>query len=259
MTALKTFTAHTGNSDETDGDLAALVRDVVTRADATSPRSTQRSIGPSEIGHECPRRIAYRLMGEPAVSSGGDPWPAIVGTATHSWLADAFEAANERMGYRRFLTEQRVQIRDGISGTADVLDTDTGTVLDHKLPGTTAMRSYKQHGPSTVYRVQAHLYGLGFTTAGYDVQRVAIAYYPRGGMLSGLHTWSEPFDAAIANDALTRHDQILEAACALAVDDYPEHYAHIPAVAGHSCTWCPWFSPGAQVGRSCPGHMSPQD
>lgn len=259
MTQLATFTSRTAAADGADADLAALVTDVVSRADASSARSQQTRIGPSELGHPCPRRIAYRVMGEPEASAGGDPWPAVVGTATHAWLAEAFEAHNTRIGYRRFLTEQRVQITDGttpISGTADVLDTDTGTVLDHKLPGTTAMRSYRNHGPSRVYRVQAHLYGRGFVRAGYEVNRVAIAYYPRGGMLSGLHTWSEPFDPQVAADALQRHDRILEAACALAVDQAPEHYAHIPAEPAHSCTWCPWFQPGAAVGRTCPGHMA---
>lgn len=221
-----------------------------------APRSQQRALGPSEIGEPCAAALARKQMQEPRVNSRSDPWPSIVGTATHAWLAEAFTAANERLGRIRYLVETRVTVREGLTGSADLYDADDGgTVIDHKIVGETSMRTYKREGPSAQYRSQIHLYGRGLINLGLPVSTVAIAFFPRGGMLSGLHVWSEPFDPAVAEAALARHDQILEAACALGVDEHPERYAEFPTQTGHRCTWCPFFSPGSEVGRACPGHM----
>lgn len=254
MSTLALFTPSNNTEANQDG-LAGLLAAVVRAADAAAPRSQQTRIGPSELGHACPRRIAYRLMGQPAVNSGGDPWPAIVGTATHSWLAEAFHARNQALGWERFLVEQRVDIREGLSGTVDLFDREQGLVIDHKLVGQSAMRSYTTHGPPQAYRRQIQLYGYGLAAAGHDVTHVALALYPRGGMLSGLRTHVEDFDPTVAEAALARHDDILAAAAALDVDEHPEHYRHIPAQPSHACTWCPWFAPGADTGATCPGQL----
>ncbi len=236
------------------------LRHAVLAHNANAPRSRQTALGPSEIGEACAGSLARKLMGEPHINTGSDPWPSIVGTATHAWLADAFTTANNQLGRVRYLVETKVTPRAGLSGSCDLYDVDNGgTAIDHKIIGETAMRSYKRDGPTPQYRAQIHLYGLGLVNLGLPVSTVAIAFYPRGGMLSGMHVWTEPYDPAVAHDALARHDQILEAACALGVDEHPENYVHIPTQPGHRCTWCPFFSPGAEVGRACPGHMADSD
>ncbi|SEG90865.1 hypothetical protein SAMN02982929_05328 [Saccharopolyspora kobensis] len=250
---LATFSTATARGEHPAAD---TLRQVIRGHDQLAPRSLQSSLGPSEIGEPCPRRLAYRLMGEQRVNTGSDPWPAIVGTAVHAWLAEAFLAANTWLGRIRYLVETRVTIREGLSGSCDLYDVDTARVIDHKVVGETAMREYKRNGPPQQYRAQAHLYGVGLARLGLPVSEVCLAFYPRGGMLAGLHVWAEPFDPAIAAEALARHDRVLEAACALDVDRHPDHYGHIPAATGHRCTWCPWFAPGTPVGATCPGHMA---
>lgn len=239
--------------------LAADIRSVVVTHERTRPRSLQRALGPSEVGDQCARKLAYKMLHHTVSNEDSDPWAAIIGTATHAWLADAFLAANMRLGRIRYLVETAVTVRPGLSGSCDLYDVDVATVIDHKIVGTTSMREYKAHGPRPAYRVQAHLYGAGFINLGLPVERVALAFYPRGGLLSGLYIWDEPYDPDVATAALARQDQILEAACALDVEHHPENYKHLPRSAGHACTYCPFWAPGPDTGNGCPGHLSGTD
>jgi hypothetical protein len=184
-----------------------------------------------------------------------DPWAAFVGTATHADLADAFDSANKRLGRIRYLIEQRLEIAPGLSGSYDLFDADTMTVIDHKILGVTTMRENKAMGPSTEYRAQLHIYGKGYARLGLPVREVALAMYPRSGLLSGLHVWSEPFDESIADAAIARMHQITEVAVALDVEHRVENYRLIPREPSHRCTYCPWFKPGLDTGAGCPGHM----
>lgn len=234
-------------------DLRITLHDIITTAARNTPRSLQKQIGPSEVGLECPRRLAYRWLDWPTANPGGDPWPAIVGTATHTWLADALEQHNQVLGRTRWLVEQRVTIRGDLNGSCDAYDLDTDTVLDHKVVGETAMRHYRR-AVRHQYRVQAHLYGLGWENAGYTPRRVALVFYPRGGLLSGLYVWAEPYNRQIAQDALDRLDAIRELANRLRVDEDPDAWQHIPANPGPDCRWCPWMRPGSRdLSQGCPG------
>ncbi|MBA8925895.1 hypothetical protein BC739_003094 [Kutzneria viridogrisea] len=230
-----------------------MIRD----ADRYAPRSQQRALGPSEVGEPCPRRLAYRLLDAERTNSDSDPWAAIVGTAVHAWLAAAFLGANDRLGRIRYLVETRLEIRPGLTGSCDLYDADEATVIDHKILGPTTMKAYSQNGPPPAYRAQAHLYGLGWTRLGVPVRDVALAFYPRSGLLSGLRVWSEPYNPGTAQAALDRHDQILALADALGCEHNPTAYQHIPRIPGHSCTYCPWLRPGPDTGTACPGHLAP--
>jgi hypothetical protein len=251
---LVTFTRSDNRSPQPH-PLGETIRAVVLDADRTAPRSLQTAMGPSEVGEPCARRLAYRIMNEPATNTDSDPWAAIVGTAVHAWLADAFTAANTRLNRIRYLVEQRLQIVPGLIGSCDLYDADHAAVIDHKVVGTTAMTEYKRNGPLDTYRAQVHLYGKGYRRLGLPVHQVALAFFPRGGMLAGLHVWSEPFDETVADAALARVWQITEAIVALNVEHYPERYQHIPRVTGHRCTWCPWLRPGPDKGDACPGYL----
>lgn len=236
--------------------LAAELRDAIIHADRSAPRSLQTALGPSEIGEPCARRLAYRLMNEPRTNTTGDPWAAIVGTSVHAWLADAFTQANERLGRIRYLIETRVQVRAGLSGSCDLYDADRATIIDHKVVGPTNLRNYRINGPTEQYRIQAHTYGLGYTLLGLPVEHVALAFYPRSSDLSNLHVWTEPFNATIVHDALTKHDAIIELLCALDVEHHPANYQHIPKTPGHRCNYCPWLKPGPDTGAGCPGNST---
>jgi hypothetical protein len=52
--------------------------------------------------------------------------------------------------------------------------------------------------------MQAHLYGRGFALLGKPVKNVALAFMPREGSLRDIFVWTEPYDEAIALQALER-------------------------------------------------------
>lgn len=250
-----------------DDQLAGALREVILTAVDAHPRSQQVALGPSEVGIECPRRLAYRILDWPLPPGtppgiGGDPWPATVGTAIHAWLADAFAADTSG----RWLVEQRVTIAPPLvpGGSCDLFDTVTGTVIDHKCVGPESMRTYKATGPREQYQVQAHLYGLGWELAGQHPRRVALAFYPRGGLLSGLWVWSAPYDRQRALDALARLSNIRDLvtatdAAAGGFERNPAAWELIPARPSHSCAWCPWYRPGsADLSAGCPGDLPPR-
>jgi len=105
--------------------LANELAEIISKAGAWSPRSKQIAIGPSEIGHECSRRLAYKLLDWEKINEGGSSsWSAQVGTAIHAYLAEVFGKIE---GYE---VEQRVTIRSGLSGSIDLFDVNRGIVMD---------------------------------------------------------------------------------------------------------------------------------
>lgn len=222
--------------------LASDLISTVVDAARFSPRSQQSSIGPSEIGTGCARRVAYKLLSSPATWRDSDPWAAIVGTAVHSWLATTFMMANNVMEAPRWLVEQRVYPSPSTPGSCDLYDLWTDTCLDHKVVGVSTLNSAKASGPSEQYIVQANLYALGWENLGRTPKTVAIAYWPRSGFLSGLHLHTEPYRRDIAVAALTRLTDISETAKALEADTRPERMLLIPATPGKDCQFCAWKS-----------------
>ena len=236
-------------NDPLVGDLQELIRD----AAANAARSLQKAPGPSEIGDPCLRKLAYKLVGPPPVNTTVDPLPSIDGTAFHNWVAPAVTAYNERIGRIRFIAEQRVEVRAGLTGTFDVYDADTATVIDWKRPGKTRFNTYRTDGPSPQYRDQVHLYGMGAERLGLPVERVAIAFLARGALLSGLHLWHEPYNPGIAQAALDRYDQLLCVINDLDLENNPERWSLIPATPSH-CAWCPWWAANStDLSVACPG------
>jgi hypothetical protein len=234
----------------TANELAVTLREAIERGIANHPRSQQRELGPSEVGHQCLRRLAYRLLGTPVLNQS-DGLARDIGTGYHARLAAHLLASNAIDD--RFIAELDVEIphRDGvIRGTCDAYDASTRTVVDWKVVGTTPLRHYRTHGPGEQYRVQVHLYGVGVRHLGLPVEHVAVAFIPRcSGQLTDLHLWCEPFDEQVADDALRRLDALECAVAALGA-------AVLPALptAPAFCHRCPWFvrdSVDAEGG--CPG------
>lgn len=276
------FLAETG--EDRDTSLLSDLKDVIRQQYAATARHLQTTLGPSEIGHPCPRKLATALtVGaklETPINPEGDPLPSWVGTAGHSRLELAIELDNNRiideraayeaehgdrggprctflgeitndgdpMAIGRWFTERRVTIRPGLSGTCDLYDTWTDTVIDAKFPGTTAFQGYLksvQAGrvPNVQYQVQAHAYGRGYRNEGFDVKRVAIWFLPRGGQLSKSFLWSEPYNDEIVDAALAKLDNI-----ALLLDEFDVTADHLERLAlfprkPHNCPYCPVFTP----------------
>lgn len=244
------------------GDIDSAITDYVGAVEtkmAGHPRSKQTRIGPSEIGVACDRRIGYKLAGVPGRTQAPS-WRAQIGTAVHAWMEAVFDSYNlahaaELGGQERYLVENRVDLGVvpwlgyRVTGSCDLYDRVTGTVLDHKIVGPAQLKNYKANGPSPQYRVQAHLYGYGWGLAGHPVETVAIAFWPRNGDLKDVHVWHEPYSADTAKNALSRLSGIAQAVNLLG-DGVFEHLA----TADSYCGYCPFYKPNAtSLAEGCPG------
>ena len=228
------------------------LKQVVRDHEATRPRSLQTAIGPSEIGTPCPRRLAYKILDTEPANTDSDPWAAIVGTSVHAWLDEAFATENERIGRRRWHTSIKVDLPTYVAGTIDLYDEDTASVIDHKVVGATAYKRYAKSGPSEQYRIQGHVYACGLRLAGYRFAHVGIAFESRSGALKDSFFWSEPYDEAIVERALTRLDALRTATSLLGTGALP-----LIDTADAFCSWCPYYLPGVtDVEGACPGHAA---
>ena len=228
---------------------ANALLDVVTRAGIWSPRSGQVAIGPSEVGHPCTRRIAYKLLDwdKPNEMQGGS-WAAQVGTAIHAYLAEVF---GKKEGY---LVEQRVNIRGNLAGTVDLYDTKNGVVLDWKTTGASKLAAYRKDGADPQHVIQVHLYAYGLAAQGADVKKVALAYLPTSGQLSDGYVDIRDYDPQIALDAFKRLDTIHALLAQVDVEQNPQFWSQIPAKTSRLCAWCPYFKPFSKaLDEGCPG------
>lgn len=200
--------------------IADDLRRIVRAYEAGDERSQQRHLGPSQIGTPCTRCLARHCLGMSIVRDYDDPWCRILGTAGHAWLEEAAVWDNVHVvrDAARWKTETRVQPHPDLlpsGGKADLYDGDTQTVIDHKIVGAEPLRKYKLNGPGQQYRIQAHLYGLGYHRLGVPVENVAVAFWNRGGRLADLYVWTEPWDVEVAMSALQRYRTIRDQAAAI--------------------------------------------
>jgi hypothetical protein len=231
--------------------LKDTITNVIRKKSASSPRSKVVNIGPSEIGDPCLRKLAYKMVQVAKVNDYSDPWPSVSGTAIHAWLAEAFEADNSDADW---LVEHRVEVRKGLAGTLDLFQRSSGTVIDHKCVGATSLKARKADGPTEQQVVQLNIYGYGLELQGHEVNKIALAFYPLGGMLTGMHTWIGDYDKDVAISAMLRLDSTVELLAMLDPEEHPERWELVPASTSRGCTYCPWFMPGAtDLSTGCPG------
>lgn len=223
-----------------------------------APRSRQISVGPSELGTECDRRLAYRIAGATPVNLGSDPWPAIVGTSIHDWLDKAINRYQSIVGDLGYLTETRVYPDPLVKGRSDLFNTKTSTVIDHKTTGTDGMRKVRKGIIPHPYRVQIQVYGLGHERAGRQVKHVALIFYPRSGWLDDAYVWVEPYDRKVAEAALARMYELADRLIDMDVVNNPHRYQLIDATPGDACVWCPFYRADRAIDvaadlEGCPG------
>jgi hypothetical protein len=230
--------------------------DVITHAIRNNPRSLQRAIGPSEVGHTCSRRIGYKLLDYDDINTGEHaPWLPTVGTGVHGWLEETFTLANSGRQNLRWLVELRVEVGEVggqvITGSCDLYDRVTATVFDHKIVGATTLKRVKANKhPGDQYRTQIHLYGRGLARRGLPVDHVAIAFLPRNAELHDRYIWHEPYAEQVALAGLERAEGIALATTALGADAL----ATLPT-ADAFCHRCPYFRHGSiDPATGCPGH-----
>lgn len=246
---------------------ASELRTIVTDHARRAPRNVQVHLGPSEIGVECDRQVVGKLLQLPTTNHVSDPWPSIVGTAVHAWLADCFTAYNSRYSDNRFLAEFRVVPHPEHSGTADLYDSRHRAVTDHKVLGPTSRAKVTSGNLPIKYVIQLLLYARGYRNLGLPVDRVALAAYPRTeSSLSGLYVWDReytPEDDALIDKTFQRMDQ--RKLYAHAVRNQVIGIADVPTHPDDTeCYFCPFYRPessGSSVpysGVGCPGTKKPQ-
>lgn len=219
-------------------ELFAVMRGAIMGAS----RSVQTMIGPSEIGHPCPRYLIRRLDGQ-REPQRGVPWKATVGTAIHDWEERQFNADNERLrragAAPRWVCERRLKVgtvggRD-IYGSCDLFDTATRTVWDWKTTTPDKIVKYRLHGLKQQYRVQMHSYGRGWELLGYPPVSVGNVYLLRNGELGQSWVFAEPYDPQIAIDAVSRLEALETQRLMLGVTAA----LALHALCGDEwCTWC---------------------
>jgi hypothetical protein len=185
---------------------ARELREVVVRWAHRQPRSVQRELGPSELGHICHRLVVGKMSGQQITNHVIDPWPSIVGTAVHALFAEFFEKENTINGVRRWIAENRVaaNVLLGNPGTADLYDANEYVLVDHKILGpTTLAKVQSAGGPSWHYIVQMLIYAQGYRDLGYRVDRVILAAWPRTApTLDSMYCWERPYVPAVDDDIL---------------------------------------------------------
>lgn len=172
-------------------------------------RSAQATMGPSEMGSPCSRRLALSLMRQPPCNPGGDNWASFVGTCIHAGLAEMFMWADANTG--RFAVETPLEFDSAWvpKGTGDLLDRTLMMFLDHKAMGKWSRNKLKSQGPSQLYRTQIHVYAHGARKRGEKVEHVAIIGWPRDeATLDDLYVWTEPYRPDIVQAAFERVERI---------------------------------------------------
>jgi hypothetical protein len=227
---------HDPDADVLLGQMVGLIQ----LGAATSPRSVQSSIGSSEAGYACDRRIAYKLAGARRANLD-DPVRTLVGLGLHLALAELFGRLAD--GSQRFWTGVKVLYRD-IPGELDVYDRFTGTVIDFKSSTKAKIARLRRDGPPKHGPVQVQLYGAGLSCLGEQPRAVALLYLPIDGTLADAWLWRAPFNQRIADEAVDRIER-LRGKDPSAVDAHPDRL----------CPWCAHFRPGStDLALGCPGN-----
>ena len=229
--------------------LGQQLKELIIQAGTWSPRSKQVVIGPSEMGHECTRRLAYKLLDwDKPNDTGSSSWAAQVGTAIHSYLAEVFAKIE---GYE---VEQKVNIRGNLSGTVDLYDSVRGIVIDWKTVGFNQLKERRSDGATHQQKVQIQLYGYGKAQAGATVNKVGLVYLPTSGALDDLHVELFDYDESVALKALSRIDDLYTLLSTVDVEANPLMWDVIPAQASRLCNWCPYFMPYSKdSSKGCAG------
>lgn len=219
---------------------AERFRNDFARYQASRPRSTQLTIGPSEVGAECDRRMGYAMTNHPVVNHHNDSWAAWVGTQGHTGLEDMYRWLDA--GQSRWLVDQEVEFPYAFMprGKVDQFDRMYGRVEDNKFPGTSTLRKMHIEGqPSIQYQVQLHVYGLGLKLMGEDVREVGLIGLPReSGNLKDMFTWVDDWNEKIALDAIQHAGEV--------ANYLQAHGAHeLKATPSFLCGWCPFYLPGS--------------
>ena len=158
-------------------------------------RSNQVQIGPSELGG-CRRKVYYRLHDQHQTNENEMKLAAIMGTAIHSAIENALALADPTG--TKYVVEQEVEWGD-MKAHIDLWIPETGDVVDWK----TVKKNNLSYFPSTQQRWQVQVYGYLLDKSGKGKPtQVNLVAIPRDGDERDIKVHSEPYDPAIAEEAL---------------------------------------------------------
>jgi hypothetical protein len=234
-------------------DIRNELTEIINWWSRNTPRNKQVAVGPSDLGTPCDRELAYRIAGLGTVQSG-DPLPSIVGTATHSWMAEAVTQFERHHGFKRYGVEMKVAPHVVLPGSTDLYRHEQQLVLDWKFPGPDVFREMRKQGFSHRYRVQLNLYGLGHIRAGRPVRNVGIVAMSRSGSLRDMWVKIEPYDEKVAMDALSRMYRLGDFIDKEGILDDPSRWSMIDPTPSRLCGYCRMYRSGGPAdGTGCPG------
>jgi CRISPR/Cas system-associated exonuclease Cas4 (RecB family) len=175
-------------------DPKELLLHVLHTKDASRDRSTQTQVGPSELGG-CKRKVWYRLNAQPETNENQSKLAAIMGTAIHAAIEEAIGHIDPEG--KEYLVGTAVIYGD-MKAHIDLFVPSTGAVIDWK----TSEVKNLSYFPSKQQRWQVQVYGYLLAKNGYDVKTVNLVAIARDGSEKDVKVHTEPYDEAIALDAL---------------------------------------------------------
>lgn len=227
-------------------EIAARVKETFYAYTSRMDRNAQKTLGPSEIGTPCDRRLVMHLLGCDPVNPGTDNWASFVGTCIHVGLGEMFNWANANTG--RYAVEMPLNLPSVQvpKGTGDLLDRVLCMFIDHKAMGSWSLNKLMSEGPNPTYRVQLHTYGMGAEDLGEQIEHVALIAWPRErSTLRNLYVWTEPYDRRIAEEALKRVDDLQHIANKVSPGWSPLDIAASFDIAD-DCKFCPYHMPNSK-------------
>jgi hypothetical protein len=159
-----------------------------------SARSQQKQVGPSEIGG-CRKKTWLRLNGYESTNPNTLRLAAIMGTAIHTYIEQAFERQDPFQD--KYQLEVEVEY-EGLMGHVDMYDKENKEVVDWK----TVKKSNLTYFPSKQQRMQVQLYGYLLNKNNVEVNTVTLVAIPRDGDERDIVFHSEPYDESVALDGL---------------------------------------------------------
>lgn len=226
-----------------------------------SPRSQQVTLGCSEAGDECTRKIAYRMTGAKKIHTP-DPLKANMGTAFHHWLDEGMNAYQQFVTpeHPDWITETEVWPAKFLKGHVDLYNRAKYLVLDWKTTSADILKEWVKAGMiPPKYKVQVMLYGKGMINAGYRVDRVGIVGINRSGTFNDIVVLTEEYDEQVVRDALQRIWDLGKQLRAIDIENNPHLFDTIPASPSRLCGWCPMYRGGSKPADAtgCPGEIVP--
>lgn len=226
-----------------------------------SPRSQQVTLGCSEAGDPCTRKIAYRMTGAKKIHTP-DPLKANMGTAFHHWLDRGMQDYQEELvtSQQVWKTETEVWPAKFLKGHVDLYHRTRHLVLDWKTTSADILKQWVKDGTiPEKYLTQVMLYGKGMINAGYPVDRVGIIGINRSGTFNDIIVLTEKYDEDVVRKALQRVWDLGKHLQAVDITANPHLFADIPAEPSRLCGWCPSYRGGSKPadGTGCPGEAAP--